>query len=147
MTVAGRWTLAGLAVVAALVVALALQLRQPTALTGPGDVAPDPGDGGRPYLEQQSICRLGRGSHGVFDPPVRVRGIAQQRDPFGAQLHDLRDRLLRVVGVAVVAAALESPPDRFAQRAPARKRQKRIDARPRVHDRPFARQPSLFCRD
>lgn len=42
MTVAGRWTLAGLAVVAALVVALALQLRQPTALTGPGDVAPDP---------------------------------------------------------------------------------------------------------
>jgi hypothetical protein len=78
---------------------------------------------------------------------VRVRRVPQKPRSLAAQRHDARDGRVRVGFAAIVTAVLERLPHLFAQVAARRERQKRIDTRACVHDRPFSRKLSFFgCR-
>ena len=64
--------------------------------------------------------------------------------PVGAELHDLRDQLVGVVGVAVVAAVGEGLPHLLTQRAVTAEGQHRLDRRARVADGEAARGQALL---
>ena len=70
---------------------------------------------GRPDPHHQ-VHRLGRRlGHRVLHPPVGVGRIAEQLGAVGAQLHDLGDQRIVVVGIAIVAALDERLPHLLAQ--------------------------------
>jgi hypothetical protein len=69
---------------------------------------------------------------------VRVSRISQQLRALIAQSYDLGDSLLVVVGIAVIAPVDERAPDFLAQPAMGGVREKRLDTRARVEDRPAA---------
>ncbi len=65
-------------------------------------------------------------------------GVAEQPGALGAQLQDLGDDRVVVVGVAVVAAAVVGAPDLLPQVAPVGVGQERLHAGAGVEDRPLA---------
>ena len=83
----------------------------------------------------RSIALAGRLGHRVLHPPVGVALEAEQLGAVGAQLHDLGDDRVGVVGIAIVAAVDERAPHLLAKRAVVGEGQHRIDRRARVADR------------
>ena len=80
-----------------------------------GDLLTHPRDGGLPDRLHQGHGAFRGASHGVLEPPVRMRRMAEQSRPLGAQLQDLADDRVVVARIAVVAAAHELAPDLLAQ--------------------------------
>ena len=108
-----------------------------------GDLLLDARDRGRPHAHHQLRGLLRIAGHRVVHAPVRVRREAEQLGAIGAQLDDPGDDRVGVVGVAVVAAALERLPHLLAQVAARRKREERIDGRAGVDDGPLAGELAL----
>ncbi len=80
-----------------------------------GDFFARPRDRGRPDAHQQSHGRIGMAGHAVLQPPMRMRGIAEQLGALPAQCEYFRNDSLVVVSAAVVAAVVVRAPDRLAQ--------------------------------
>ena len=80
-----------------------------------GDFFAHAADGGLPDGFHQLHGALGSLRHGVLEPPVRVRRVAEQLGALGAELEDLGDDRVVVVLVAVVAAVDEHAPRLLAQ--------------------------------
>ncbi|MNE29045.1 hypothetical protein D3C80_1225130 [compost metagenome] len=97
------------------------------------DLLVDAGDGGAPDLLQQGHGALRRLGHGVVQAHVSVGRVAQQARSLVAQLQDVGDQGLVVVGVAVVAAHDEVGVG-----------QHRIDRGAGVDDGPSPLQPALL---
>ncbi len=95
-------------------------------------------DGGRPDPHHQVHRLVRRLGHRVLHPPMGVSLETEQPGAVGAELHDLGDRRVGVVGVAIVAAVDERTPDLLAERAVVGEGQDRIDRRARVDDGIFA---------
>ena len=103
-----------------------------------GDFLADAGHRRLPHRLHQLQGPLRGAGHRVLQPPVGVGPVAEQLRPLGAQLQDLRDDRVVVVGVAVVAAAVEGAPDLLAQVAAVGVGEERLHARPRVEHGPLA---------
>ena len=104
-------------------------------------------DGGGPDPHHQFLGARRRARHRVLHPPMGVAFEAEQARALGAHPHDLADRLIGVVGVPIVAAIDEGPPDPLAQRPIVGEGQHRIDRRAGVDDRELAgRQVALARR-
>ena len=91
-----------------------------------------------PHRFHQFDGALRRLRHGVFQAPVRVRGVAQQLRTFKAQLQDAGDERVVVVGISVVAAVDELAPHFLAQVAAGGAFEERLDAGARVGNGPLA---------
>ena len=101
-----------------------------------GDFLGDAGLGRRPDAVHQGLS-IGRGlGHRVLHAQFGVVAVAQELGALVAQLHDLGDGRVGVVGVAVVAAIDELLPDLLAQGPVVGEGQEGIDRRSRVQDRP-----------
>ncbi len=97
-----------------------------------GDLLVDSRDRRRPDRLHQPHRVLGRLRHRVLEAPVGMRRVAEQLGPRRTQLQDLRDQLVVVVRVAVVAATHERAPGLLAQVAAGRVLEEGLDARARV---------------
>ncbi len=109
-----------------------------------GHFVANPRDDERPDLQQEALGDGRIDRHRVLHAPVRVALEPEKLRPLGSQPDDGGNDGLGVVGVAVVAAALEFLPDDLAKMPPSRERQKRIDARSGIHDGPRPGQAALF---
>ena len=98
----------------------------------------------RPHPLEQRAHRLRRLRHGVVEPVMGERRIAEQPRALDAQRHHLGDHRLVVGGAAAVAARDPGAEDFFAQIAPRRELQERLDARARQGDDVLARQAALL---
>ncbi len=105
-----------------------------------------PGAGRLPDPLEQAAHRVRRLGHGILEPVGGEGRVTQQLGALLAQLQDLDDGRVVVVGIAVVAARRESLVDLLAQVAPGRALQERLDRGARQGDDGLAGHAALFCR-
>ena len=95
---------------------------------------------------QQAAHRIRRLGHGVLEPVGGEGRVAQKLGALLAQLQDLADGRVVVVGIAVVAARREGLVDLLAQVTPGRALQERLGRGARQRHDGLAFHAAIFCR-